>query len=240
VQTNRAAAQARWEADPDGARNAVDRARNTARDAMSEMVALLDRLRQDPVESIGLVEALRRQAEALGYQTGAVVTTEFDGLPAPERLAPGAMTAIFRVAQEAMANISRHARPAHVCVTATSLDDRFVITIRDDGRGFPLLAPAPGMGLSNMRSRAAELGARLSIEAAEGAGCEVVLSVPLIDPARVNRKQLERRLLAVVPPLAVLTLLAMLSPGFWMYTWPLLAGGITFAAAQAWPLLRLR
>ena len=52
---------------------------------MAGTIALLDRLRQDPIEAVGLVEALRRQCEALGYQTGAVVNTRFSALPAGER-----------------------------------------------------------------------------------------------------------------------------------------------------------
>src|SRR4249919_2896641 len=71
IHTNLAAAQVRWDTDHTGAREAVDHARTSARDAMAEMIAMLDRLRQDPIESVGLVEALRRQTEALGFQSGA-------------------------------------------------------------------------------------------------------------------------------------------------------------------------
>jgi signal transduction histidine kinase len=241
MQTNLAAAQARWDTDRAGSREALEHARDTARDAMSEMIALLDRLRQDPVESIGLIEALRRQGEALGYQSGALVTTEFGVLPSPDRIPPGSATVIFRIAQEAIANIARHARASHVHITAATEDGaRLVMTIRDDGRGFDPRQPRKGMGLASMRSRAIELGARLSVDTAEGSGCTLRLSVPLIDPVAMRRRVYEQRLLATVLPMAVVLLAWLVWPGASSYIWPILIAGAAFAATQVWPLLRLR
>ena len=241
MQTNLAAAQARWETDQPGARDALEHARETARDAMSEMIALLDRLRQDPVESIGLIEALRRQGEAIGYQSGALVTTEFGSLPSPDRIPPGAPTAIFRIAQEAVANIARHARANRVHITTGTEDGtRLVMTIRDDGRGFDSRQPRKGMGLASMRSRAIELGARLAVDTAEGSGCTLKLSVPLIDPVAMRRRVYERRLLATVLPLSVILLAALVWPSASSYIWPVVIAGTAFAATQVWPLVRLR
>ena len=241
MQTNLAAAQARWETDRDGAREALEHARDTARDAMSEMIALLDRLRQDPVESIGLIEALRRQGEALGYQSGALITTEFGALPSPDRIPPGAPTVIFRIAQEAIANIARHARASRVHITTGTEDGtRLVMTIRDDGRGFDPRQPRKGMGLASMRSRAIELGARLAVDTAEGSGCLLKLSVPLIDPVATQRRVYERRLLATGLSMGVIVLAALTWPDASSYIWPLAIAGTAFAVTQVWPLVRLR
>jgi signal transduction histidine kinase len=241
MQTNLAAAQARWDTDRAGAREALEHARDTARDAMSEMIALLDRLRQDPVESIGLIEALRRQVEALGYQSGAVVTTEFGVLPAPERMPPGAATIIFRIAQEAIANVARHARASRVHIAAGTEDGtHLVMTIRDDGRGFDTRQPRKGMGLASMRSRAIELGARLAVDASEGSGCTLRLSVPLTDPLALRRRVYEQRLLATVLPMTVVLLASVVWPGASSYIWPIMIAGAAFAATQVWPLVRLR
>src|SRR5262249_13581572 len=92
VQASLAAVKARWESDAQGAYDAVEHARTSARDAMTEMTALLDRLRKDPVESVGLVEALRRQCDALGHQTGAELSVRFGDLPSPGQVPPASMT----------------------------------------------------------------------------------------------------------------------------------------------------
>jgi signal transduction histidine kinase len=188
IQTNLATAQARWTADASGAREAVDRARSTAHEAMTEMIALLDRLRRDPVETLGFVEAVRRQAEALQFQSGAEVHTSFGEIPTPDRASPGAMNAAFRIAQEAMANIARHARATHVRVRAGIEGDpnAFMMSIADDGHGFDPSSAANGMGLANIRERAEEIGAGVQIQSEPGHGCTVKFSVGLIDPLNVS------------------------------------------------------
>jgi len=81
---------------------------------MTEMEAMLDQLRAAPLESVGLVEALKKQCEALQYRTGARVTVDVDAVPGPGQLRPGAAQSIFRIAQEALSNIARHARATEV------------------------------------------------------------------------------------------------------------------------------
>ena len=78
------------------------------------MEAMLQQLRPTPLENVGLVDALRKQVEALQYRTGAYVTTEFGDLPDNDTLLPGAQEAIFRIAQEALNNIARHARAKNI------------------------------------------------------------------------------------------------------------------------------
>ena len=114
------------------------------------------------------------------------------------------------------------------------------MTIRDDGRGFDTRQPRTGMGLASMRSRAIELGARLAVDAAEGSGCTLKLSVPLIDPVAIRRRVYERRLLATVLPMCVILLAALAWPDASSYIWPVVIAGTAFAATQVWPLVRLR
>jgi signal transduction histidine kinase len=191
IQTNLATAQARWTTDTSGARDAVDRARSTAHDAISEMTALLDRLRRDPIESVGLTEALRRQAEALGHQSGAEVTTQFGLFPSPNQLPAGAMNVVFRIAQETLANIARHARATHVQLQAgiDAKSSAFSLTIADDGQGFNPETVAAGMGMANIRNRAMEIGGWAEITSSEGKGCTLALIVPLFDPRRERIKR---------------------------------------------------
>jgi signal transduction histidine kinase len=177
INVSAAAAQTRWEHDPDGARQAIADVRRSAQEAMVEMQALLQQLRPAPLENLGLVEALREQCEALGYRTGAQVTTEFGELPPDERLPPGAQESIFRVAQEALANIARHARATQVHVTILRSGDRLVIEVRDNGVGGA--RADTGLGLVGLADRVAAFDGQLRIESPPGGGTLVSATLPL-------------------------------------------------------------
>lgn len=99
-------------------------------------------------------------------------------LPFPET----ALT-VYRVAQEALTNIGKHARPNRVSVTAHVHDHRLRLTIEDDGLGFDGHA-APGshhLGLAGVRERLASIGGELSVETAMGKGTTIYADVPLMD-----------------------------------------------------------
>jgi signal transduction histidine kinase len=185
IHTGAATAQARFEAEPAGAREALAQVRDSARQAMSEMEAMLHGLRAAPIENVGLVEALKQSCEALAFRTGAVVEFVPGELPPSEALTPGAQDAVFRVAQEAFANISRHARASHVRVTIGGSRRELELTIKDDGAGFEQSGTARGQGLTNMRARAAECGGRMEIVSQPGGGTRVRMSIPAVasDPA---------------------------------------------------------
>ena len=133
-----AAAQARWESDPQAARRALGDVQRSAQEAMVEMNALLQQLSPAPLEKVGLSQALRDQGEAFGYRTGADVQVTLGELPAEERMPPGAQESLFRIAQEALSNIARHARAGQVCLSLGLCDPEgpLELAIRDDGLGF--------------------------------------------------------------------------------------------------------
>ena len=178
VQTSAATVEARFDEDKPGAREALGLVRGAARDAMSEMEAMLDQLRAEPLENAGLIEALKKQCEALGLRTGAEVEFQHENLPPNTTLAPGTQDAVFRVAQEALSNIGRHARATKVAVFLTAGGGRLDLMIRDDGAGFDLQKQRRGMGIGNMFARAAEMGGTLDVNSGPGAGTKVVLSIP--------------------------------------------------------------
>ena len=182
IQTAAATAQTRVDEDRDGARDALAHVRTAAREATTEMEALLDELQAAPMENTGLVEALRKQCGALALRTGAEVIFEPGTLAPAGSLRPGAHEAIYRVAQEALANVARHARASHVTVSLQWRGTRLVLRVSDNGTGADASVARNGMGIANMRERAAEIGGQLLITPGSP-GTEVVLSVPSTHPA---------------------------------------------------------
>ncbi len=178
IQTAAATAQARFDGDPSGAKAALEQIRDSAREAMTEMEAMLDQLRAVPLENVGLVEALRRQCEALGFRLGARVEFRPGALPPSGALPPGAHHAMLRVAQEALANVGRHSRATRVQVTVDSAAGRLEMKIADNGAGFDPNDASGGMGLENMRQRAWRYNGDLSVCSRPGGGTTVQLSLP--------------------------------------------------------------
>ena len=170
---------ARLDVDRPGTRAALDQLRQAAREAMTEMDAMIEQLQTTPLENTGLVEALKRQCEALEFRTGAKVTLEVGDLPPARDLPPGAQQELFRGAQEALANAARHARATRITVLLGTRRRHFDLAIRDDGAGFDPRQRGTGMGLTNMSARAAALGASFTLKSAPGTGTLVQFSVPL-------------------------------------------------------------
>ncbi len=183
IQAGLAAAQQLGPADPEKTGEVVKAARDSAREALVEMNALLQQLSPAPLEKIGLLESLRVQCEALEYRTGAAVSAEFGTLPADDRLPPGAQDVLFRVAQEALNNIGRHsrARTVRLVLGQRAADAPVILEITDDGSGFDPTRGVSGMGLESMRARAELLGARLAVESKPGSGTTIRLAIPLTE-----------------------------------------------------------
>lgn len=180
ISVSAATVQARWENDPPGAQAALADVRTSAHEAMVEMKALLQQLKPAPLEQVGLVQALRDQCEALQYRSGAIVTTEIGELPPDDRLPPGAQETIFRIAQEALTNIARHARAEHVKLSLRQEADakNVVLEIADDGQGFDTSAAPTGMGLGNIRQRTYTFEGQVEINSRPGKGTLVRISLP--------------------------------------------------------------
>ncbi len=181
INVSAAAAQARWDNDPSGAQSALTDVRNSSHEAMVEMEAMLQHLRPAPLETVGLVEALRKQCEALQYRTGAQVSTEFTNLPNNDRFAPGAQEAIYRIAQEALTNIARHARARNVKVrlSADGAGEWATLEVKDDGQGYDPATVREGMGMANIRSRCRESSSELQLQGEPGKGARVQVRMPL-------------------------------------------------------------
>ena len=182
IQTTAAAAQVRFDTDPTGAKAALEDVRTSAREAAAEMEAMLDQLRAAPLEIVGLVEALRKHCEALEFRTGAKVLVKIGTLPANEDLPPGLPQAIFRIVQEALANVAKHARATVVNVALEAAGREISLEIRDNGFGFDIMSAPAGMDLDNMRTRAAEFGGTVEIDSRPGEGTATLIKIPYSDP----------------------------------------------------------
>ena len=134
-------------------------------------------LRPAAIETEGLAAALRKHVEVLRRVHGAGVELELDGEP---RLRPGVDEEVFRIAQEALHNALRHAHAERLAVKLSENGDRLRMTISDDGVGFDPDAPelrSRSLGLTSIEERAHELGGRLEIHSAPGAGTTIELEV---------------------------------------------------------------
>jgi signal transduction histidine kinase len=182
IQTAAATVQARLDTDRDAASQALEQVRSATRDAMTEMEAMLEQLQAAPLSNAGLVASIRKQCEALGSRTGARVQFELGALPPDAALDPGARQAVFRVSQEALANVARHARAQTVTVRLDTNGSELVLIVRDDGKGFEPDAPARGMGMSNIAARAAEVGGSIEVASAPNRGTAIRFALPFDAP----------------------------------------------------------
>ncbi|HVQ34743.1 MAG TPA: two-component regulator propeller domain-containing protein [Candidatus Bathyarchaeia archaeon] len=139
-------------------------------------------LRPPLLDELGLIPALRGYLEATAERTGLDLT--FRGDPALAGLPPEVEITAFRVAQEAITNVVRHAGARRATTSIERENGRLVVTVEDDGAGFDVAAAmgaAAGnaMGLLGMQERVQVLGGELSIEAAPGRGTRVRAELPL-------------------------------------------------------------
>ncbi len=193
VQTAAATAEARFASDPEGAREALARIRESSRNAVTEMDALLTQLRTAPVERTSLAEALRRQCEALEHRTGARVLLTSTAMPDAGVVPSSVYENLYRVGQEALQNVAKHARASQVHVRLGMEGLHFTLEIEDDGVGFDTntIQQQPlGMGLPNMRQRAVESGAVFELWSQPNHGTRIRFRVPIqqID-VREHRRQ---------------------------------------------------
>jgi signal transduction histidine kinase len=142
---------------------------------MAEMRALIFELRPESLASEGLVAALRKQTAALGARHQIPVTTEFG--PEPELTLPQ-KEMLYRVAQEAMHNIVKHARATSAEVRLVGDNGRVVLEVCDNGQGFDMTQEFPGhLGLKSMRERVERGGGLLTIASAPAGGTRIVVKL---------------------------------------------------------------
>ena len=175
---------------PEGARNSLTAIKQASKEALTELRSVLDILRQDderaprsPTSTLARLDDLVQQASAAGLE----VRTETKGEVRP--LPFGVDVAAFRIVQEALTNVTRHAGRATATVRLTYGDRDLIVEVDDDGRGVPSAVPAGrgassgpdggGRGIVGMRERVAALGGELEAGPREGGGFRVRARLPL-------------------------------------------------------------
>ena len=171
-----AAARALTEDDVEPVASNLADIRETVQEALAEMRLLLFELRPPLLQQQGLAGALRTRLRAVGARAG--LATAFEGDDA-DRLRPETEQELYRVAQEALNNVVRHAHASRATVRLDVRADWASVEVIDDGVGFePALRGGDGYGLPGMRERAERLGGTLRVESAPGAGTRVRVEVP--------------------------------------------------------------
>lgn len=180
-------AQRALERDPKSAAEHLVRADDLLADATDRMYDIILGLRPSVLDDLGLLAALRSHTERTLGPEG--ISVEIDASGMSERLPAYLETALFRIFQEAISNIVRHARAHHVTLRVATQDGCLAAMVADDGIGFDLAtyeangAEKKGLGILGMLERATLVGGQIDIESGLGRGTRLRVTIPLRDTA---------------------------------------------------------
>ena len=161
---------------PDELQDQLDELRETARHGTEEVRRIARRLRPEALEDLGLESALAALAAAISEQAELRIERRLEpALP----LSQEQELVVYRIAQEALTNVARHADATAVQLHLAQTNEHVVLTVRDDGGGLPPGAFRSSQGIRGMRERAMLIGAQLTIGEPAAGGTEVQLSIPL-------------------------------------------------------------
>jgi len=157
-------------------------------DIIREVREMSLNLRPSMLDDMGLVPTLLWHIDRYTNQTGIHVNFQYDVFS--KRLPSEVETAAYRIIQEALTNVARHAQVREVFVGLVSQEDTLWVEVLDNGKGFEVSAEAdrPSSGLSGMRERAGLLGGYLVVESFIGQGTQIVAALPLADRPLERRK----------------------------------------------------
>lgn len=156
----------------------LSEAQDAARASLEDVRRIATDLRPETLRDLGLASALAALGDGFGRRAGLRVDRQIH-TPMP-RLSSEVELVVYRVAQEALTNVARHAASDRVKLTLASDADRLTLTVRDHGRGLPNGVASDGSGIRGMQERAGLIGADLRIETPiDGPGTELRLELPL-------------------------------------------------------------
>jgi PAS domain S-box-containing protein len=165
-----------WHNAPDKAYRLLEEVHRMSQAALAEMRVLLLELRPSTLANIGLKQLLQQYLQPIGVRRNVEITLD---MPDDLRLAPELQIGLYRIVQEALNNVDKHAQASLVYANLIETEDGLDLVIRDNGRGFdPSEISSTSMGLAIMQERAQEIGATLSISSQAGHGTRIAIHLP--------------------------------------------------------------
>jgi PAS domain S-box-containing protein len=165
---------------PQAVASRFDDSQTLLEDTTQNLRNLMVELRPPGLDELGLVAALREHAQRVARRSGLDLALE--GTEPKPRLAAMALIALFRIVQEALNNIVKHARAKHVTIELREDSGKITLAVTDDGCGFDCsvrrAGNGQGMGMTTMRERAEAIGADLRIRSAPGEGTSLTITMP--------------------------------------------------------------
>jgi signal transduction histidine kinase len=152
---------------------------------ISSLRSLITELRPAALDELGLPAAIETLALRTAETQDLTVETNIElGLESPARLPAEAESTLYRLAQEALTNVTKHAGARHVEISLKWSDSDLELKVSDDGRGFDPTEPAEGLGLMGMRERVALAGGKLEVSSQHGAGTALRALIPVDGQAK--------------------------------------------------------
>jgi signal transduction histidine kinase len=162
---------------PESIQSEVQQAEESAREGLAEIRRIIWDMQPEQIEKASLVEAVEELAARWSAENNVLVKMKVTGTP--RSLTSSAETALLRISQEAMHNITKHAQAKNVNITFSFMEDLFVMDIADDGVGFDTSKTGNGFGMKTMRDRIEDLSGIFTIESEQGRGTAIAVSLPL-------------------------------------------------------------
>lgn len=161
----------------DAGRDRVAAVRELVVSTLQDVRRLAVELRPAALDDFGLAAALERLVDT--HRQDRRIAVDLEVQIGDERLPADVETTMYRIVQEALTNIARHAGASRISVLVTRKQDAAVVVVEDDGLGFDTSRLTAGLGLAGMRERVALVGGKLRLETSPGAGTTIAAEVPL-------------------------------------------------------------
>ena len=165
-----------WQSNPTKAQTFLAQAKNLGSQALQDVRQSVSTMRRDPLQGRSLSQAIASLAEDFHRSTGILPSQH---VQLTDSIPTDVSTAIYRILQEALTNISKYASANQVKIQLIATTTNLELTVQDNGRGFNLDQNTTGFGLQSMRDRTVALGGYFNINSTLGQGCTITANIPI-------------------------------------------------------------